>query len=301
MAKFLDSTGLTTLWGKIKDLVNGKAATVAPKDGASAAAIGTSDKYAREDHVHKLPTPAQIGAAATAALTNGSVTKVGTTDVGTATKPMYLKAGVPTACTTDMSTLAPKASPTLTGTPKAPTAAAGTNTTQIATTAFVESAVNSKIAAANALIYKGTVSSKSALPTSGVQVGWTYIASEDGTYGGHKCEKGDMLIVTDDGMEPGGSMDVITWDCIQGNTDGHVTGPATAVSTHVATFDGATGKLIKDSGFTIGANVPSGAKFTDTTYSAATTSAAGLMSAADKTKLDGIDTLKESDITAVCV
>lgn len=37
---------------------------------------------------------------------------------------------------------APKASPTFTGTPKAPTAAAGTNTTQIATTAFVTTAVS---------------------------------------------------------------------------------------------------------------------------------------------------------------
>lgn len=36
------------------------------------------------------------------------------------------------------------ASPEFTGTPKAPTAAAGTNTTQIATTAFVNSAVSSK-------------------------------------------------------------------------------------------------------------------------------------------------------------
>lgn len=42
------------------------------------------------------------------------------------------------------STLAPKASPALTGTPTAPTAAAGTNTTQIATTAFVQNAVDSK-------------------------------------------------------------------------------------------------------------------------------------------------------------
>ena len=36
---------------------------------------------------------------------------------------------------------APLASPTLTGTPKAPTASAGTNTTQIATTAFVQNAI----------------------------------------------------------------------------------------------------------------------------------------------------------------
>ena len=37
------------------------------------------------------------------------------------------------------------ASPTFTGTPKAPTAASGTNTTQIATTAFVSSAVSGKL------------------------------------------------------------------------------------------------------------------------------------------------------------
>ena len=42
--------------------------------------------------------------------------------------------------------------------------------------------------------------------------------------------------------------------------------------------------------YTLGKSVPSDAVFTDTTYSAATTSAAGLMSAADKTKLDGIAT-----------
>lgn len=40
--------------------------------------------------------------------------------------------------------------------------------------------------------------------------------------------------------------------------------------------------------YTVNANVPSGAKFTDTTYSAATSSVQGLMSAADKRKLDGI-------------
>lgn len=41
---------------------------------------------------------------------------------------------------------APLASPSFTGTPEAPTAAAGTNTTQIATTAFVKTAVDNAIA-----------------------------------------------------------------------------------------------------------------------------------------------------------
>ena len=58
---------------------------------------------------------------------------------------------------------------------------------------------------------------------------------------------------------------------------------------HVVTF-GQDGKTIKDSGYTIASNVPANAKFTDTTYNVATTSANGLMSSADKTKLDGIAT-----------
>lgn len=45
------------------------------------------------------------------------------------------------AATFDPATYAPKASPALTGTPTAPTATGGTNTTQIATTAFVAAAV----------------------------------------------------------------------------------------------------------------------------------------------------------------
>jgi hypothetical protein len=46
--------------------------------------------------------------------------------------------------TTDLAAKAPLASPTLTGTPAAPTATAGTNTTQLATTAFVTTAASTK-------------------------------------------------------------------------------------------------------------------------------------------------------------
>lgn len=45
---------------------------------------------------------------------------------------------------------APLASPALTGTPTAPTASAGTSSTQLATTAFVQTAVNGKIATTGA-------------------------------------------------------------------------------------------------------------------------------------------------------
>lgn len=47
-----------------------------------------------------------------------------------------------TSLTSDLALKSPLASPTFTGTPAAPTATGGTNTTQIATTAFVQSAVS---------------------------------------------------------------------------------------------------------------------------------------------------------------
>ena len=59
---------------------------------------------------------------------------------------------------------APLASPALTGTPTAPTAAAGTNTTQIATTEFVTTAVNAvSTALASAFKFKGSVDDEAAL------------------------------------------------------------------------------------------------------------------------------------------
>jgi hypothetical protein len=55
---------------------------------------------------------------------------------------------VSTATQSALDLKAPLASPALSGTPTAPTASAGTNTTQIATTAFVKTAVNDLIASA---------------------------------------------------------------------------------------------------------------------------------------------------------
>ena len=64
-----------------------------------------------------------------------------------------------------------------------------------------------------------------------------------------------------------------------------VTGPSRLIGQTNIDNLVATGTL---NGFTLGKSVPANAVFTDTTYGAATTSAAGLMSASDKSKLDGI-------------
>ena len=55
--------------------------------------------------------------------------------------------GVTSAIQTQLNGKAALKSPSFTGTPKAPTASAGTNTTQIATTAYVYRAINGAIAA----------------------------------------------------------------------------------------------------------------------------------------------------------
>jgi hypothetical protein len=152
------------------------------------------------------------------------------------------------------------ASPTFTGTPKAPTAASGTNTTQLATTAFVQNA----LAGLNALVFKGSIGTGgdvTALPASH-NVGDTYVVSTAGTYAGQVCEVGDMIICKKAGTTAANA----DWTIVQANLDGVVLGPASSSDLNIAVFDGATGKKLKDSGFTIGKSVPSDAVFTDTVY-----------------------------------
>lgn len=71
---------------------------------------------------------------------------------------------------------APLDSPGLTGTPTAPTAATGTDTTQIATTAFVNASIS---ALGSVLNYKGTLAATTDLPQSGNIAGDVWIVSAD--------------------------------------------------------------------------------------------------------------------------
>lgn len=100
--------------------VIGQASSSTPLALATDASAGSSTKFARADHVHALPTAAQITSVATG--------DVSATTVQGALAELSLEK-------------APLASPALTGMPTTPTATAGTNTTQIASTAFVTSAI----------------------------------------------------------------------------------------------------------------------------------------------------------------
>ena len=172
---------------------------------------------------------------------------------------------------TDISGKADLASPTFTGTPSAPTAASGDNTTQIATTAFVQSAIDTKLATNDAMIFKGTIGTGgtvTALPATH-NAGWTYKVITSGKYANIQCEVGDMIICMTDGTAANDAH----WTVVQTNIDGAVTGPASSTADHIATFSGTTGKVVKDSGYTIAPRVPANAKFTDTVYTHPTATA----------------------------
>jgi hypothetical protein len=137
--------------------VIGQASSTTPVINGTAA-VGTSLKYARADHVHasdttkaNLASPTFTGTpAAPTAVADTNTTQVATTAyvVGQAASANPLVNGTVAVGTslryarqdhvhpTD-TTRAAVASPTFTGTPAAPTAAADTNTTQLATTAYV--------------------------------------------------------------------------------------------------------------------------------------------------------------------
>jgi hypothetical protein len=136
-----------------------------------------------------------------------------------------------------------------------------------------------------------------------------YIATASSTFASLDINTGDWVISTGVGWQKIDNTDAVTG--VKGNSEssyrtgnvnitpaniglGNVTnnkqvkGLASGTTAdHVVTW-GSDGYTVKDSGYTIATSVPANAVFTDTTYTDATTSADGLMSAADKKKLDSI-------------
>lgn len=178
---------------------------------------------------------------------------------------------------------APKNSPVFTGTPTTPTPDTNENSTQIANTAWVKARISDALSGADAMVYKGTIGASGAtittktLPNDTAKTGWTYKAVAAGAYTVGtgtgtgtttvNAEIGDMFIA----LTSGSSTTYATWTVVQNNIDGAVTGPASSTDAHIAVFNGTTGKVIKDSGYTIATSVPSGAVFTDTKNTAGST------------------------------
>lgn len=150
-------------------------------------------------------------------------------------------------------------------------------------------ALRTKIAAAvdAGVHFKGALTSTSGLPTVSYKAGWQYTVQEAGTYAGQTCEVGDLVICIKGYAS--GSASNADWTVIQANLVGAVTGPSSSIVNHVPVFDTTSGNSLKDSGFTIGKSVPADADFGNTEYAPATAEADGLMTAAQFTKLSGIE------------
>ena len=230
--KYLDYDGLLYFWQKIKARFDGAVSSISG-DGSSTTITytkvnGTTGTFVTKDTTYDAATQSVAGLMSAAdkqkldgVATGANKTTVDSSLSSTSTNPVQNK-----AINAALDTKAPLASPALTGVPTAPTAELGTNTTQIATTAYVMAMAQAS--ADQIKIFKTVHVSTPA---------------------------GSANVVADD------MADVLS--VIQGD---NITLTANAV----------------DSSITISA--------TDTTYSEATTDAAGLMSAADKTKLNGIAT-----------
>lgn len=139
-----------------------------------------------------------------ASTTTAGIVKLGTT-AGTAAEGNHTHA-----------TKADLNSPTFTGTPKAPTAAAGTNTTQVATTAFVQSAVVA--ASTGAAKYQGGMTPAKYTELTTYKAGWYWIVTEAGTIAGESCEIGDMVFCNTDNAAAGTKKDA-HFDIVQNNIE----------------------------------------------------------------------------------
>lgn len=119
------------------------------------------------------------------------------------------------------------ADPAFSGIPTAPTAAPGTNTTQLATTAFTIAEILARIAALDVLQYKGAIDCSSNPNYPAANAGDTYrisIAGKIGGASGASVEAGEMIICHVDGSAAGTQAAVgANWDVIQVNIDGAVT------------------------------------------------------------------------------
>lgn len=95
----------------------------------------------------------------------------------------------------------------------------------------------------------GVVDGSNDLPEEGYKAGQTWRVAEDGEYGGHTCEAGDLIICIKD--YDADAEDHDDFIVVQGNIDGAVTGPDSSTDANIVVFDGITGKKIADSNVTL--------------------------------------------------
>lgn len=96
----------------------------------------------------------------------------------------------------------------------------------------------------------GIVDSSNPLPASNYQAGQTWRVAEAGSYAGHICEVGDLIICIKN-YDASAVLSEGDFMVVQANVSGTVTGAESSTDSNLVIFDGITGKRIKDSGITL--------------------------------------------------
>lgn len=109
----------------------------------------------------------------------------------------------------------------------------GTATLPVYTKTEVDTKIDTYFKAADAMVYKGTVSKAADLPTANVQCGWTYKVAAAGTYAGTVCKVGDLIIAKVDAATATDA----TWDVVPSGDEQVITGAVS--NTGITISDGA--------------------------------------------------------------
>lgn len=112
-----------------------------------------------------------------------------------------------------------------------------TNDLEAVTKQYVDRLVNQLQSTA-----PGIVDASNPLPEEHT-AGQSWRVAEAGVYANKICEVGDLIICVADGT----TIDENNFIVVQANIDGAVTGPDASTDANIVVFDGATGKIIKDS------------------------------------------------------
>lgn len=135
------------------------------------------------------------------------------------------------------------------------TSLAANSDTRIPSQKAIKAYADQLLAANDAMVFKGVIDASANPNYPAADRGHSYkisVAGKIGGASGTNVEAGDLIICITDSTAAGDQATVgANWVVAQTNLDGAVTGPASATSANIATFNGASGKIIQDSGLSL--------------------------------------------------
>ena len=196
--QYVDKSGLTYVISKIKSLLNGKVDVIEGKGLSTndytstektklAGVDNGANKYVHPSYtahasgLYKITTDALGSVSDVSTVAKSDITALGipaqdtVTTVDSALSPTSTNPVQNKVINTELGKKAAVASPTFTGTPAAPTPVAGTNSTQLATTAFVGTAITNALSGITSFNFQIVAT----LPPTGVK-GTIYLVSNSG-------------------------------------------------------------------------------------------------------------------------